>query len=125
MDLFLYTILFLFIIASVQYTTKDLKNNLSNYKLELVTGQWPFILYIALGIYVVIRAIVYDTGADYLAYYNHFVTRSHHLIDVWGEGREIGYRYLIDFLSSYFSYPYVFFWGLRICGNGVFTLYFS
>lgn len=39
MDLFLYTILFLFIIASVQYTTKDLKNNLSNYKLELVTGQ--------------------------------------------------------------------------------------
>lgn len=118
MDLFLYTILFLFIIASVQYTTKDLKNNLSNYKLELVTGQWPFILYIALGIYVVIRAIVYDTGADYLAYYNHFVTRSHHLIDVWGEGREIGYRYLIDFLSSYFSYPYVFFGVCAFVGMG-------
>lgn len=118
MDLFIYIISFLFIIASVQYTTKRFKNDLSNYKLELVTGQWSFILYIALGIYVVIRAIVYNTGADYMVYYNHFVTRSHNLIDVWGEGREIGYRYLIDFLSSYFSYPYIFFGFCAFVGMG-------
>ena len=109
MDLILYIILFLLIIAAVQKTTKGYDNELSNFKLELKTGKWSFFLCLSFGLYVAIRAIVYNTGADYLAYYNHFVATSRHLLDTWGEGREIGYQYLVDFLSSYFHYPYVFF----------------
>lgn len=118
MDLILYIILFLLIIAAVQNTTKEFDNNLSNLELDLKAGKWSFFLCLAFGIYVVIRAIVYNTGADYLAYYNHFVASSRHLPDIWGEGREIGYRYLVDILSSYCHYPYVFFGFCAFLGMG-------
>lgn len=118
MDLILYIILFLLIIAAVQKATKGYDNELSNFKLELKTGKWSFFLCLSFGLYVAIRAIVYNTGADYLAYYNHFVAASHHLLDTWGEGREIGYQYLVDFLSSYFHYPYVFFGFCAFVGMG-------
>lgn len=35
-----------------------------------------------------------------------------------GEGREIGYRYLVDILSSYCHYPYVFFGFCAFLGMG-------
>ena len=122
MGIILYFVLFLLIILSLYNITRNSQYELSNITFSFKRVHWSFFLIVSIILYTLIRTVSYDTGADYLAYYNHFITRSRNLIDVWGEGREIGYQYLIDFLSSYFGKPNIFFALCSILGIGTLTM---
>lgn len=109
MGVLLYFFIFALFFVCLDINTKSSRQNLSYTNFAFTTGRFTFSLLLPIVIYVVIRTISYNTGIDYLSYYNHYVTRVHHHIDLWGEGREIGYRTLVDILSSYFDSPNAFF----------------
>lgn len=59
--------------------------------------------------YSILLGITYDTGQDYLYYYGHYNSELRNVNDVWGSGRELGYRWLVSLLSSSFSSHVAFF----------------
>lgn len=108
MSVLLYSLLFLIIIYSTRCCLNE--NNEIFYK-SLHFDSFrvkPFCIFSILC-YVYIRAISYDTGADYLAYYHYYISCVKGLYDEWGESREIGFQILINILSSFSESPNCFF----------------
>ena len=118
MSLLIYSILFLLIILSTAYTVRSSKYKISYINFKFTPVKLSVGIIICFLVYVIVRTYAYNTGADYLAYFFHYVARTHNVIDAWGEGREVGYRTLIDILSSKFDEPYIFFAICALLGLG-------
>lgn len=67
-------------------------------------------------VYIIVRTFAYDTGADYLVYYNHYKNTASGRLDIWGEGRDYFYQQFILFLSAIFSPPQALFCICSILG---------
>lgn len=71
--------------------------------------KWNIPLIVSIIIYSLIIGFAYNTGVDYHHYYEYYVSSVRGRFDYWGEGREIGFQYLIKTLSSISESPAVFF----------------
>lgn len=75
-------------------------------------------LLIVLAIYVLIRAFAYNTGTDYMLYYQYYLSEANGVQYWWAEDREIGFRFLVKCLASVSDMPQVFFFVCAILGIG-------
>ena len=60
--------------------------------------KWNIPIIMGFTIVLVTRAFAYDTGADYLVYYENYL---YHGNTAWGENREIGFKFLNSFLHIF------------------------
>lgn len=110
MEYVLYYLFIYLLIPTAQYV--KYKNNVNNilylgmyfpkYKSNIFLG-------VCILIYSILLGIAYNTGQDYWHYYDHYSSELKNAYDLWGSGREVGYRWLISLLSSIFSSHVSFF----------------
>lgn len=93
-----YTIVTLLLPLSLYFTQKR--------KIHFISYHWSFSVFFSLTLIILIRAFAYDTGADYMVYYNNYLYNGN---TVWGENREIGYKLLNSFLYNISHLPQLFF----------------
>lgn len=70
---------------------------------------WNKSILVLFLITVLLRGLAYDTGQDYIFYYDYYQNTANHVLDTWGEHTELGYKFLIDCLIFFSSSPYLFF----------------
>lgn len=58
---------------------------------------------------ILLRGFAYNTGQDYIQYYNYYQNTANNDFDEWGEHTEWGYKFLIECLTSISTSPYLFF----------------
>ena len=75
-------------------------------RISFLGYQWNILVIVALFVVVVVRAFAYDTGADYLVYYENYLYEGKTL---WGENREIGFKWLNSILHFFSDSPHLFF----------------
>lgn len=75
-------------------------------KVSVLGYKWSPFVFIAIVIVVAVRAFAYDTGADYLVYYENYLYEGKTL---WGENREIGFKWLNSILHFFSDSPQLFF----------------
>lgn len=109
MDLLIYSVIFALVIYSLAISTRKTDFQLSCEGFTLKPCKYNIFIYFSLGCYILLRTFAYNTGADYLAYFGHYMDRANDYINPWGEQREVGYRILIDALSSVIKSPNAFF----------------
>lgn len=66
-------------------------------------------LIIGILIYSVLLGVTYDTGVDYHFYHDFYKSEVRGVFDLWGSGREFGYRTLVSFLADIFDSHVAFF----------------
>lgn len=66
-------------------------------------------LTIGILIYSVLLGVTYDTGVDYHFYHDFYKSEVRGVFDLWGSGREFGYRTLVSFLANIFDSHVAFF----------------
>lgn len=66
-------------------------------------------LIIGILIYSVLLGVTYDTGVDYHFYHDFYKSEVRGVFDLWGSGREFGYRTLVSFLANIFDSHVAFF----------------
>lgn len=97
-----YVIFYIILAALIPLSLKSrLPRNIS-----FLGYKWNLLILLAFVIVVVVRAFAYDTGADYMVYYDNFRYNGN---TAWGENREIGYKILNHFLYNVSSSPHLFF----------------
>ena len=75
-------------------------------KIVLLKYRWSFPVILAFTIVVIVRALAYDTGADYLVYYENYLYNGD---TAWGQNREIGFKWLNSILHVFSGSPQLFF----------------
>lgn len=93
-----YLILGMLIPLALSLKTRD--------RISFLGYQWNILVIVALFVVVLVRAFAYDTGADYLVYYENYLYEGKTL---WGENREIGFKWLNSILHFFSDSPHLFF----------------
>ncbi len=68
--------------------------------------QWNIPIITAIVIIILVRAYAYNTGADYMVYYENYLYNGN---THWGENREIGFKHLNSTLHLFSDSPQFFF----------------
>lgn len=71
--------------------------------------RWTPFLVLALFLAVGLRGLAYDTGVDYLYYFNHYSNVNRGVFDAWGERSDFGYKILVQILAFVSARPELFF----------------
>ncbi len=110
MEYILYYLLIFALIPTAQYV--KYRNDVTNISyLGVYFHKYRSNIFVGICIlaYSILLGITYNTGQDYWHYYDHYNSELKNMYDLWGSGREIGYRWLITLLSSIFHSHVSFF----------------
>lgn len=106
----LYYVLVFSIIPTVLYVScKKEKVKYFNTAGHLQKNKNSLSLTIGILIYSVLLGVTYDTGVDYYHYHDFYKSEVRGVFDLWGSGREFGYRTLVSFLADIFDSHVAFF----------------
>lgn len=116
MDLLIYSFLFAILLFALCKETACLGDSINEkaYRNNKIT----IVLLIIMALYVLIRTFAYNTGSDYMLYYQYYLSEAHGVQYWWAEDREKGFRFLVKTLSSVSDMPQVFFMVCAILGLG-------
>lgn len=77
--------------------------------LKLGGIEWNVALLFLFIATVLLRGLAYDTGQDYMFYYDYYQNTVNGIPDAWGEHTEVIYKLLVDFLILFSNSPTLFF----------------
>lgn len=110
MEYVLYYLFVFLLIPTAQYIKyKNSSNNILYLGVNFPKYKSNIFVGFCILIYSILLGITYNTGQDYWHYYDHYNSDLRNAYDLWGSGREVGYRWLISLLSSIFSSHVSFF----------------
>ena len=110
MGYLLYYVLVFSVIPLALYVSRN-KNTVKYFYVSGHLQKYKNSLPITIGIiiYSVLLGFAYDTGVDYYHYHDFYKSEVKGVFDLWGSGREIGYRALVSFLANIFESHVAFF----------------
>lgn len=75
-------------------------------RISFLDYQWNIPIIVAVLIVILVRAYAYNTGTDYIVYYENYLYKGN---TIWGENREIGFKWLNFILHLFSDSPQLFF----------------
>ena len=118
MGLFIYSLVFCAIFFAL-YQYSMIQNCFSGIRIGTIKNKHLTVgILIALAIYVFIRAFAFNTGTDYLLYYQYYISEVNGGTFWWAEDREVGFRFLVRLLASVSDAPQLFFFFSALIGMG-------
>ena len=109
MGIIIYSFILLVIFFAVQNATRYLEVKSTFNDTELYTYKVSFAVLFPCAIYIIVRSLDFDTGTDYMAYYQYYKFSANGSSTYWGEGREAGYKILVKVLGKISKNPELFF----------------